>query len=187
MCKAGKRETVEEWMKSRQVPILRMQETHISENSQESRQKYTWYFGGSEAKEKTTKGVGFVVDNKWKQYVKDIKPKTDRIISMTLRAKPTLTIICAYAPPSTQEHHDAGTAEAFYKTLQDTIREVNKAGPWMIIGDFNAKIQECENEEEENIFGAHTFGKGTPTTWEQTAHTIHNREVMVDFCTKKTI
>ena len=37
----------------------------------------------------------------------------------------------------------------------------------MVAGDFNARLQEPDNEEEEEWIGEHTFAKGQEVTWQQ--------------------
>ena len=50
------------------------------------------------------------------------------------------------------------------------------------MGDWNAKIQEADNEEEEQWIGNHTFDKGEETTWQQTLGVEENREGLLEIC-----
>ena len=50
------------------------------------------------------------------------------------------------------------------------------------MGDWNAKVQEPENEEEEQWIGPHTFSKGDDTTWQQSEEVETNRESLLDIC-----
>ena len=52
----------------------------------------------------------------------------------------------------------------------------------MIMGDFNARLQEAENEEEEHIFGKHTFAAGSPITWNIDIYKTNNRNKLLDIC-----
>eukprot|EP00959_Pyramimonas_sp_CCMP1952_P366093 7667383-Pyramimonas_sp.AAC.1 len=58
---AGKREEIESWMKAKNIHILALQETHIAQNSKESRNEYTWLFSGEEhvSAGQFAAGVGF--------------------------------------------------------------------------------------------------------------------------------
>eukprot|EP00959_Pyramimonas_sp_CCMP1952_P092713 1940222-Pyramimonas_sp.AAC.1 len=61
MRQAGKREKFESWMKAKNIHILALQETHISQNSKESRNECTWFFSGEErvSAGQFAAGVGF--------------------------------------------------------------------------------------------------------------------------------
>ena len=73
-----------------------MQETHIDYNSRIENDKYTWYHSGLNKIVEDgvfSSGVGFVINNKWLNYIKDIKPINDRLITLTLAYKRNLKII----------------------------------------------------------------------------------------------
>ena len=46
----------------------------------------------------------------------------------------------------------------------------------MVIGDFNSKVQEPDNEEETDWIGEHTFCAGDDTTWQQSEEVENNRK-----------
>ena len=60
----AKREEIEQWMSDRDVTVLGLHETHIAQNTRESRSDYTWFFSGEPKmieNEKFEAGVGFVI------------------------------------------------------------------------------------------------------------------------------
>ena len=85
-------------------------------------------------------------------------------MEIRLRGSAPLTILNIYAPQSARPEEEK---EEFYKAAREAIKNINKTGPYLIVGDFNARLQEAANEDEEEIIGKHTFAKGQPTTWHQ--------------------
>ena len=51
-------------------------------------------------------GVAYIINNKWKQYIIDIRPYSERIIVITLRTQPIVPIINVHIPAATQEHEE---------------------------------------------------------------------------------
>ena len=78
--KLGLRDEVENWMRRKQIMILGLQETRSKQNTRESRKEYTWFFSGEGGRDEWTAGVGFVINNKFLQYIQDIEPINDRLI-----------------------------------------------------------------------------------------------------------
>ena len=101
-------------------------------------------------------GVAFYLPKKTEKALLGYNPVNDRIITIRIRAKPTnITCIQIYAPTSTADD-DVIT---FYDTLQQTVDEVNRRDMVVLMGDFNAKVGSCQNEEENGNIGKYGLGE----------------------------
>ena len=123
--------------------------------------------------------MSFVLRNELNKYVEDVIPHSNRLTEIRLKGSAPTTIINCYAP---QAASDEQTKTDFYDSLQKAIRKAPKKGPIVIIGDFNARLQEPDNEEESEWIGEHTFAKGSETTWQQTPEVEENRELLLNIC-----
>ena len=146
------------------IDVLALQETHIAQNNKERREKFTWYTNDNEDSKREFAGMAFVINNEHNKQIEDLKPHTSRIVELILRSSAPLTIVNVYAPQSGRPEEEK---EQFYQQLKEVLSKTNKKGPILIIGDFNARLQEPEDEEEEEWIGEHTYAKGQPTTWQQ--------------------
>ena len=141
----GKREEVERWMKKDHINIVCAQETHTSTNQKEKRKDYPWYFSGNDKGERDYAGVAIIIDNSLAKYIRDVTPHSNRASELSLEGSVPITIIGAYAPQAGRPQHEK---ENFYEQLRSIIKKINKKGPYILAGDWNAKIQEPGNEEE---------------------------------------
>ena len=98
--RAGAREEIEQWMKEMDIMILALQETRIDTNSREARGAYTWYMSGEikQKEGKYTAGVGFVINNKFINYIEDVIPHTERLMQIKLKGTCNVNhiFICVY-------------------------------------------------------------------------------------------
>ena len=114
MMRVAKIEEVESWMRQYDVDILALQETHVPTTHREVRRHFTWYFSGTEqGGDKAIRGgVAIVMRNELRNYVTQVEPISDRIMSITLRGSMPVKVFSVYA-------HTAQTAEkhknVFYK------------------------------------------------------------------------
>ena len=131
-------------MTDKGIDIVGIQETHTPKNTKEKRTDYTWYLNGTEEGEREYAGVGIIVSNKWGKYLEDIIPHSNRIVEIKMAGAAPITILSIYAPQSGSSRTDK---EGFYTQLNAVIAQINKKGPFIIMGDWNAKIQEAETEE----------------------------------------
>ena len=105
-------------MKKNNIDILGAQETHISHNSKERRQDFTWYINGNEEGEREFAGVAWVVSNKLNKYICDVIPHNHRITELRIEGASPITLLNVYAPqsgrtteekqqnlPGTHKHH----------------------------------------------------------------------------------
>ena len=88
-------------------------------------------------------------------------------------------MISVYAPQAGRPQEEK---EVFYTALNKHIKNINKKGPYLIMGDWNARLQEAENEEEELWIGPHTFDRNNETTWQKSDEVSCNRELMLETC-----
>ena len=117
----GKREEIEAWVKTQDIDILAIQETHISCDQQERRANYTWYMSGTKRlrnEGQCEAGVGFVIKNNILQYVIDIEPVNDRICRLELNYIAPISLICIYTP---QAYRPSEEKETVYKILGQEI------------------------------------------------------------------
>lgn len=88
--------------------------------------------------DKSTNGVGFLVNKDIKGSVLECRPISSRIISIRLKASPfNISIIQVYAPTT---DHDDEEIEEFYNKLQGIINMASKKDILIIQGDWNAKV-----------------------------------------------
>ena len=177
--KAGKREEIETWMKKNNVQIVALQETRIKTNSRESRKEFTWYFSGENGRDTYTPGVGFVINNTYIQHVRDIEPINDRIIVLSLRHTPDLTLISAYMP---QAGRPSEEKETTYEQLNKEMQKKIGKGPTYVLGDMNARIQTKLGTAENGIVGKHTFSPETADPIGRSDNVIENRQLLINFC-----
>ena len=111
--KLGKREEVEEWMESKNISILALQETKSPHSKRETRKDYTWYFSGN-GKEKCHHGVGLVIRSDLAKHIEDIEPINERLMYMTIDGTIPINIIVAYMPTSIE---NTETKEKAYENL----------------------------------------------------------------------
>ena len=87
-----------------------------------------------------------MVKNEMAKYIADIKPHSDRILEVTLNSRAETTLLYIYAP---QSHRPEEEKDQFYTQLSSIISKTNKKGPLIVMGDFNARLQEPDDEEEQ--------------------------------------
>ena len=71
LSKPGKWFEIEDWMWTRGIDILLMQETRVGRTQEVRRKYYTWWLSGSEERHFTHYGVGIVINNELKQRIID--------------------------------------------------------------------------------------------------------------------
>eukprot|EP00057_Strongylocentrotus_purpuratus_P009229 XP_011663703.1 PREDICTED: uncharacterized protein LOC105438068 [Strongylocentrotus purpuratus] len=117
----------------------------------------TWLYNrGKTDDDKNAKGIGFLIHNKFKDYVKGVKSYSNRVAAMKIQltGKDEMCIIQVYAPTS---DYDDITVEEFYEDINKAITD-NSGTYTVLMGDFNAKIGQREKGEE-NIMGSFSYGE----------------------------
>ena len=138
------------------VNILRMAELRWSGKGHFFTDDHTIYYSGSE--KGGSNCVAFITSSFISKHVLGYNPVSDRIISIRIQAQPiNLSTIQVYVPTSTASDSDL---EYFYNQLQDTLDGIPKRDIIMITGDFNAKVGEGVQHEDETraIIGSHGLG-----------------------------
>ena len=81
-----------------------------------------------------------MISNELLNYITDIDPVNDRIMSITLGGTMPITCICNYSRTAAGEH-TTEQKEEHYKQLKQTQEKHQSKGPTYVLGDFNARIQ----------------------------------------------
>jgi len=180
MNKLAAREEIETFAKEEKIDIILASETKINKNQKEIREKYTWFFSGeNRIKEdgKFVTGVGILIKSTLNNYIKEVIPVNDRIITITLNYTLPITFIGVYAPPSERTKKEK---EEFYKVLKKEWQKHKAKGPTYILGDFNARVQKKLSINEYGI-GNHTFNPTNITLENTTDEVLDNRKHFIDF------
>ena len=117
-----------------------------------------WLYNmGKTEENKEAKGIGFLIHGKFKDYVKDIKRHSNRVISLIvqLTGNKQMCVIQVYAPTS---EYDDEEVKQMYEEINTAIEE-SKAEYTIIMGDSNGKKGEC-HPGEESIMGRFRVGEG---------------------------
>ena len=130
------------------IDILGMAEVRWKNIGQIKTEGWTLYYSGGE---KHIHGVGFLVSPKFRKSIIRIKPVNERIIMITIEAKPkNLNIIQIYMPTTKEEDEQILN---MYKEIQILVNSIPKKERLIIMGDFNAKIGVNEQREACGKFG----------------------------------
>ena len=70
-------------------------------------------------------------------------------------------LLGAYAPQSGRPRSEK---TAFYTALTKATKRNSKKGPYWILGEFNARVQEADEDIEAYIVRQHKFANGQPKT-----------------------
>ena len=155
--KLGKREEVENWMKTNNISILALQETKSAHSKRENRKDYIWYFSGN-GKERCHQGVGIVIRKDLAKHIEDIEPINERLMYITIDGTIQVNLIVAYMPTAIDPIELKDKA---YEELQDTYDKLKNKGPTYIVGDFNARLIYPNNSTEEEAIGKFTMHDNT--------------------------
>jgi len=170
---------IEKYMDQHNIDVMFVQDTKVKFNQKERKTKYTWFNSGENpiySQKPFSSGVAFVIRNTYLNYIKEITPVNDRIITMTLYAAMPITFISAYAPTADKTTEQK---EKFYKPLIKEIEKAKKKGPVYVGGDFNARVQMKANPEEYGI-GYHVFDPEKITLEDQLEPVAESREMFVN-------
>ena len=112
----------------------------------------------------THAGVGIVINNELANYIREIEPINDRIMSITLGYTVPITIICNYSRTATEGHTFEQKTEHYGKLEEITKKHLNK-GPTYTCGDFNARLVRKHDNGEP--IGNFIFDKGQEAPMEK--------------------
>ena len=121
-----------------------------------------------------TRGVGVLISNERVDEIKSVEPKGSRLMVVTLKAKPTIKVICAYAPQAMNTIEDK---IEFYEELGKELSKCNKCQLCILAGDFNARLGQPSGDGEEVIIGKH--GYSDRSLDQETEEVITNRDMLI--------
>jgi hypothetical protein len=100
--------------------------------------------------------VGFTIKSKWKESIVQFKDYSDRVtcVELNVNDKDKIAIIQVYAPTSAASESEISS---FYDDLQIAINDFKYCKWFIVMGDFNSKIGQRENGEED-VMGPHCYG-----------------------------
>ena len=173
-------------MKDNDISIVLLQETHVNLNVREQRKHFTWLFAGDVDKKtvdgkltpNTEAGVAIVIDNELLNFIWDIQPISDRIMTLTLGYRIPINFVNSYSPHA-KIHEDIKYEH--YDKLKSVQLKLQGKGPTYTAGDFNARLQKRQTYAETCI-GQHTFDKRNHTLATQTADVVENRNLLITHC-----
>ena len=137
--------------------VIGLAETKREGQGIEELQGGAWLYNhGKTDEDKEATGIGFLLHPRITDYVNKIKSYSNRVVALNIQlsGKDQFCIIQVYAPTS---DYDDEAVEAFYEAVNKAVEE-NKARYTIVMGDFNAKIGECQPEEE-TIIGKFGYGQ----------------------------
>ena len=99
-------------------------------------------------------GVAFAIQKKALPILEEVEPVNSRIIRAKLKGKIDINVLICYAPQAATMNH---FKDHFWDTLKHETSKLPKHEFTIVLGDFNSKI--WERQEDENCFG-NNFLKG---------------------------
>lgn len=106
----------------------------------------------------SSNGVAIMVSKKVAKCVQSYLPISDRLIMITISAKPTkMHIIQVYMPTSDATDEEI---EHMYNTIESISSKIPNKEPLILIGDFNAKVGKTEEDDHiRQVVGRHGLGQ----------------------------
>ena len=152
MYEAGKLATVIKEMNAYKLHLLGVSETRWTKSGKlKISSGETVLYSGRED-DQHHEGVAIILRKGLEKSLLEWKPISSRIISARLKGRHTnLTIMQCYAPTNDSE---VEIKESFYDQLQSEIVKTPQHDTIIVIGDFNAKVGQ-DNENFENSMGNH--------------------------------
>ena len=90
--------------------------------------------------------MAIAIRNDKSQYIRDVILHSSKLLETQLRGTLPMTMIVVYAP---QAHRPGKEREDFHNQLIQAIMKAPEQEPYLIMEDFNPRLQEPDNEEEE--------------------------------------
>ena len=119
---------------------------------------HTFFWSGKKLTEPREAGFGFAIRTELVSKLETLpKGINDRLMTMriTLICNSHLTLISAYSPTMTYSDEEK---EQFYLELSNTLDSVPKTDKLLILGDFNARVENSCNIWP-NVMGHHGIGR----------------------------
>ncbi|XP_072018244.1 craniofacial development protein 2-like [Amphiura filiformis] len=137
--------------------IIGLSETKRAGEGIEELKGGAWLYNhGKTEDNRNAKGIGFMIHPKFKDYIREIKYYSNRVVSLDvqLTANNHLCVVQVYAP--TSEYEDEAVEE-MYEDVSKAMEE-SRATYTIVMGDFNAKIGRRQSGEE-SIMGRYGIGE----------------------------
>ena len=103
-------------------------------------------------------GVGILIKNQLANCILRITKVNSRIITMTLRCNPQITIISVY---TLTELAQVEAKDSFYDELHTTISSIPAHSFLLVLGDFNAHIGKTSHESSPQTIGRYFYHQET--------------------------
>lgn len=176
-----KRHHIAEDIRSYNMDILALQETHMGDEPPEEistidgRETFMVYHSAKDANDARTRAGTAIVVRKGTNMT--FKPISSRLCMMKtkLNNNYTITLINAYAPTLPVSEEYPKVREEFYDELEAVVRSVSKRDYLIILGDFNAKTGKAWKDHQENMG---KYGKGELNS---------NGKELLDFCNRQNL
>ena len=141
-----------------QMKVLGVSETHWNYEIEEAFEEGKYVILQSCRKDGIRRqGVALIIEKEFSENMTTYDLVSERIIMATFDTEDgQLTIIEAYAPDMS---YDDDMIEEFYQTLQDRINSIPRKGKLILLGDFNAKVGEDQEEVMIEVKGKYGLGK----------------------------
>ena len=163
-------------MKQHSLHVLCLQETKSKNTTQYVVDNYTFLtVSTADPNHQEHAGVGFVLSPTARRALLRTHPVSSRFDSITLlTASGEFSILNCYAP---QRGRPEEERQEFFDFLHDQIDVVKSKGLFVVVGDFNARIQ-GRLRGEEKVLGPSIFGRGIAAIGDDSS----NRQMLLDLC-----
>ena len=164
------------YMQQRNVHVMCLQETRSKQTTQYLVDKYTFMTITTAPDDKQEfAGIGFVLSPAARKALLRLHFLNSRLASITLlTAAGELTIINCYVPQNGRPEAERRT---FFEELHSLVEKVQQKGPFILVGDFNARLH-GKLHGEETVLGPHLYGRGISGIGDE----HDNRAYLIDFC-----
>ena len=163
-------------MKQHSLHVLCLQETKCKNTTQYVVDNYTFLtVSTADPNHQEHAGVGFVLCPTARRALLRTHRVSSRFASITLlTASGEFSILNCYAPQSGRPEEER---QEFFDLLHDQIDVVKSKGLFVVVGDFNARIQ-GRLRGEEKVLGPSIFGRGIAAIGDDSS----NRQMLLDLC-----
>lgn len=175
LLKATMHHQITQYMRRKHIDILCLQETKSKQTTYYMVDSYCFYtFSNAPSDQREHLGTGFVLSPRARAALLRTLPATSRTAGMSFHTGAgEFSILTAHAP---HNQHEEDTKHAFYDELNQLLARVETKGPFIIMGDFNARLHGKLHDEA--VLGPHLFGKGVSFI----GGDQDNRSFFLDFC-----
>lgn len=170
-----------QYMKSKRVDVLCLQETKAKRTSYYMIDSFTFYtFSNASPDQQEHYGTGFVLSPAARRALLRTLPSSSKVAGISLHTGAgEFSVITGHAP---HNQHTEETKQAFYDELNQLVDKVEYRGPYLIMGDFNARIH-GRLHDEDVVLGPHLYGKGVGSAGGES----DNRSFLMNCCVQNQL